>query len=706
MLLSDLYNKKTAILAGAGISLAPPSNLPLAYDFLEIFLKQLGIYLKIPNIFDDIIKIMKEEKQIRFEKILSIINEITLNNVQLVEIFGLSNSPNIVHKLLASQAALGHLITTTNFDKLIELACIKETQNVYQFVNDEDFSNQFQSPSVYKLHGSWEIYHNKEWKPGINSIKSTLESVCSQGLAFQSSPRKRDFFQHLLENRDLLVMGYSGSDVFDIMPMLCKVKSNQCLIWIDHNNNISPPINFRGKQCIDDLSNKNLRKIMNEVVTWESRTCENLFVIYGQTEEILKDMLNVNTNDEKANDQFSIDLNLYFKNKCNDLNFDYGVALLFKAKIYEAIGDYKKVLDNTKQAMVEFQKNESDYNKIRFSQASHFFLSLHDHFSDKERAKKLKIAKKLVEIDKIHRPDWLILSKSALATAYLHEGEISKALATLKEAIDEGRSMFESASEKKQYNIARSFLTARLNYGYALIHIGQYFQSYSIFQSAESILEKLGMITELASCKLNIGIALMEIGHDKMKKSLQVARLRQSLDLFQLLNEHKNLQQYYSKSISEFNESRKYLKNALEICENLFEADGASRCWHELGILNNKTGEYKDAIKCFTESIKILEKTGNNIVRATVKKEMSIAMIETNDLSGAEKHLDESDKILLSSDNKYYYAHNLQTRARLEQKRNNITMTKELLKKSALISKKEGDMTNYNNCSMMLKLLS
>lgn len=80
-------------------------------------------------------------------------------------------------------------------------------------------------------------------------------------------------------------------------------------------------------------------------------------------------------------------------------------------------------------------------------------------------------------------------------------------------------------------------------------------------------------------------------------------------------------------------------------------------------------------------------------------------MIETNDLLGVEKHLDESDKILTDSNNRYHYAHNLQARAFLELKRNNIAKAVELFKRSALISQQEGDSTNYHNCLTILGLL-
>ena len=42
--------------------------------------------------------------------------------------------------------------------------------------------------------------------------------------------------KNLLENRDLIVMGYSGSDDYDISELLVSIKTNRKIVWINHSN--------------------------------------------------------------------------------------------------------------------------------------------------------------------------------------------------------------------------------------------------------------------------------------------------------------------------------------------------------------------------------------------------------------------------------------------------------------------------------------
>jgi len=140
----------------------------------------------------------------------------------------------------------GNFVLTTNFDFLIEYAILHSgipKEDIIPVITREDFE-QFKDPlellkqgkqAIYKIHGSTE---------NIITGESTRESLIAtiQGFGankvgqnvFQLESFKQPAFSNLTKNRSLVVMGYSGSDDFDIVPTLKVLKQLQNVIWINH----------------------------------------------------------------------------------------------------------------------------------------------------------------------------------------------------------------------------------------------------------------------------------------------------------------------------------------------------------------------------------------------------------------------------------------------------------------------------------------
>lgn len=164
--------------------------------------------------------------------------------------------PNLHHKMLAYALIKGHTVITTNFDKHIENAYVdfSTEESLQVLVTDKKYQeslNNGQPDGVLaKIHGDMADY---------NSLALTLQgvSVSCDGSIYLGDdidkekgrkqlqwihPRtalsipKALFLQRVLTDKKIIVMGYSGSDTFDIMPIL-KANEFHCRgLWIEHTS--------------------------------------------------------------------------------------------------------------------------------------------------------------------------------------------------------------------------------------------------------------------------------------------------------------------------------------------------------------------------------------------------------------------------------------------------------------------------------------
>lgn len=137
--------------------------------------------------------------------------------------------PNAYHEFLAACYQRGCSIMTTNFDSGIEDACRnigiaptvlsdnKEFINYLLHVRTKNF--------IVKLHGGLD-------KP-LEALGATL-SVLENGI----TGARQQFLDRLLEDKHLVVIGYSGSDHFDITPYLLN-RQFSCITWIQYDDSLA-----------------------------------------------------------------------------------------------------------------------------------------------------------------------------------------------------------------------------------------------------------------------------------------------------------------------------------------------------------------------------------------------------------------------------------------------------------------------------------
>lgn len=164
---------------------------------------------------------------LRFEGLIQAIAAIDPNIFHFLEATQAYGAPNRNHRWLASMALEGAIILTTNFDTRIEQAAGEAELST--FVLSATRRAPAQSDRLIKLHGSF------PWKRGRNvTPHATLTQIGKLGLGFERFPEFRDWFRRTTAGKQLIVIGYSASDSFDVVPLIENETSAESVTWLSY----------------------------------------------------------------------------------------------------------------------------------------------------------------------------------------------------------------------------------------------------------------------------------------------------------------------------------------------------------------------------------------------------------------------------------------------------------------------------------------
>jgi tetratricopeptide (TPR) repeat protein len=195
------------LFCGAGVSAEKPSSLPIASQLVE---KIQSDYL---HDFGKDVYASELRPEVLFHLISKHDPEGLLTRLELN--LG-SLCPNTNHQFAATCLAFSNHVVTTNFDLLIESACL--TRGVTINRTTERLPANVQRV-LFKIHGSLDQ---------AESIFYTINHVY-RGLGKHRSRTLRA----LIARRIMLVIGYSGLDQLDIMPAIRKCNPAR-IYWFNH----------------------------------------------------------------------------------------------------------------------------------------------------------------------------------------------------------------------------------------------------------------------------------------------------------------------------------------------------------------------------------------------------------------------------------------------------------------------------------------
>lgn len=222
-------------LCGAGISLDAPSSLPTVNRFICDILKESGI----PDITVDKVYEQFGKTNYRFESLVDEIRKMCDVDLLLTKLFD-SASFNKIHHFLSLMLKNGASIVTTNFDNCIENACIFENLDFSNRLvyNGTDLTEGEKSLSsvLIKIHGSQPLEKEK-----VEELVVTIKALAKTEKAFKAFPNWREYLLNLISNKTVVVMGYSCSDDFDVVPLLAESNPKE-IIWLNFDSSNSLPV--------------------------------------------------------------------------------------------------------------------------------------------------------------------------------------------------------------------------------------------------------------------------------------------------------------------------------------------------------------------------------------------------------------------------------------------------------------------------------
>lgn len=218
------------MLAGAGISVEEPSGIPAAWGLLDALLKwaaptgrareELSGRMAPGSDFNPY-------RFLRFEGFIQAVAEIDPNIFYYLESTQIFGGPNTNHTLFAEMALRGATIITTNFDTRIEQAV--GNRHLSTFVLSSKRQVPTESDRLIKIHGSF------PWRRGRNvTPRATLTQIGKLGLGFEHFPEFRDWFRKTTAGKHLVVVGYSASDSFDVVPLIESCSEASTVMWFSY----------------------------------------------------------------------------------------------------------------------------------------------------------------------------------------------------------------------------------------------------------------------------------------------------------------------------------------------------------------------------------------------------------------------------------------------------------------------------------------
>jgi len=592
-------NKKFTFLVGAGCSVSAPSCLPAGYAMMKALINHTCVQSEINNILE----LMKLGK-LRFEALVEIIRDQLDKNLKLIDYYNQCDKPNIQHFFLAEMIKRGNFVITTNFDYLIEYALNQSgvpLEEIVPVITKEDFEKSADpyeqlnqgKKSIYKIHGSTKNFATQE--NTRDSLVATIQAFGSnkQGEnVFQLEPFKRPLFENITKDRSLVVMGYSGSDDFDIVPTLKILKNVQNIIWINYFHNIEMgkeqiyEINDNTFQSLDKLD-MNLRKVTQILFEiWQMKNVNQIYLINLNTEKMVEGLLDIKPN--ISNENFSLDLKDYLSNIYQDvieLTKNY-----IPNRIYYALDMYSNVLRSSKYILQIANKKKYDI--------------------------------------------WKVIALDDIAEIFISQGKYSEALKNLEEALEVPISSRELYLKSSIFNNMALAYTAIRDYPAAIIR----------YKEALEINKRIGDLGKLVSCHNNLG----HLYSTQAQNSKALKHYNEGLEIAEKLGLLKtkgvilnNIGNIYAE-FRNYSEAKKRTGEALKISEQLGTPSLKIVCLCNFARINEYQGKFQEAVKLYEEASAIAEMIGEKETKNSIldllkyakeKKAETLNMVDENGTS-------------------------------------------------------------------------
>lgn len=555
-------NLKLSFLVGAGCSISSPSCQPDAKAMMDAIINYTCAESEIEKI--------KELEDLKFETLLAIVQEQLDPDLKIIDYYELCDKPNIQHYFLAEMIQKGHIVLTTNFDFLIEHALIQldtPKKQIVSIITGKNFL-KFRDPFrllkkkkkvIYKVHGATKNVITEE-----NTRDSLIASIRAIGLnkekssLFQLQPYKYLSLKKALNDRSLVIMGYSGNNDFDIIPTLKAIENIQNIIWINHIED------YEGKEKIYEIDSKFVEKTDNLdktdkilVELYNTNNVDKIYRIDANTTKLIKKLTIFKPG--ISQDIFLINPIDWFKEnikKSSEFN-KYIVPLI----IYTNYNRYDDMLRCFEKTLHTIEKSED--LDLRWESLALETLE----FMCKERKNYPTIlnwfqrTSPYLELLQDYKIKAFLFNLIGLI--YLKQKNFSKAFDCFKKALE----IYSEANDLKGQ------VESLINIGVCYQDQLRYSEALSMYENALDIIKKLRLQEKKAEILNNEGLILQD------KPNYPTAL--------------------------------KYFEKALAIFDQKNDLEGEVNSLHNIGYNYHYEGNDSKALEMFEKAIQITEQTGN-----------------------------------------------------------------------------------------------
>ncbi len=563
----ELINgKKLSFLVGAGCSVDTPSCLPTGRAMIEAIINVTCAESEIEKLLD--------LKELRFEQLVEIIRDRLDPELKIIDYYGMCDTPNLQHYFLAEMLQKGHFVMTTNFDFLIEHALEQSgvpkneivpviTRNDFETYNNPEALFQEGKKVVYKIHGSPKNIITQESTK--DSLVATIQAfgLGKEGESvFQLEPFKRPLFNNISRGRTLVVMGYSGSDDFDIVPTLQVLKDVETIVWIDYK------LDDGGREQIYEIDGKTILHLdqsdkVNQILSgiYRMRNTRYIYRVETNTLRLVNDLLET-------------------KPSLNAKNFSLKSTTFLK--------------DNIKAAD-SFQKFSIPYK-------------IYDNFNKHPDSMRclttiLKLAEEQEDLS------WKAFALSSMGTIYGSQGNYTEALKYYEEALKIDKQLSDLSEKATHFNNIGSIYYAQGNYPEAI----------NRYEEALKIIEQFGDLSKKARVLNNIGKIYYSQGNypEAINRYEEALKIDEQLgDLSGKATDLINIGSvYYAQG--NYPEALERYEEALKIDEQLGDLSGKATDLNNIGEIYRAQGNYPEALERYEEALKIDYQLGDLSGKAT-----------------------------------------------------------------------------------------
>lgn len=557
-------------LVGAGISMDAPTNMPSAMQIVKCLLELCAPTEEVENLLS--------LEKLRFELVVEKIQDMIDEEIKFLDYLEHINKPNLIHLFLSNVITRGNYVVTTNFDYLIEHALLqvlekKWHQEIIPVISKEDFiiyqdpkslvrSNQY---PIYKIHGSKRnIITDKNTTESLISTMSALGKDRAEGETFAIEPYKKPTIFNLMNERTLVVMGYSGSDDFDIGPALREMPFLNRLIWIDHS-----------QESQTEIINLNMKEALGS---------------QGKISQIEQNLLEICSSGNFEGVLIKTNTSNFIK------TFLWNIFLP-----YLPISEIKLFKSNKKiQSFSEWIKPL--YGDIPLVQKYKFACQLFYYLKELEATKRcsekgISLAENSEDLSS--RASFL----NFFGLVNQIKGKFDIALQNYEEALQIDEDLNDNAGISTDLN----------NIGSIYLTLGKYTEALEKYSQSLEIIERLGDLSSKISCKNNIG-RVYEIRNEydlALNNYLEAIKITEKVgDLNRKAALLNNLGMVYN-AINEYNRSLEHFEEALRISDLLGDLYGKVILLNNIGRIYDDYKDYEKALEKYKEALEIAEQLGD-----------------------------------------------------------------------------------------------